>query len=134
MIFDLGASPALDLIHHGGEIRTKQSHPYSYDPIRYYSAAVGGVRGSAYDDRMEGWDREKFNRCIEAMRAKNPSCGWMRDYSNPQWTRDFLRMYWDEPLLEVTDIVEYCNQATGYPCWYFEWVAKPTDEKPPQDC
>jgi hypothetical protein len=125
--------PAFELIHHGGPVRTKLEYPYSYDPIRHYSEWVGGERSSAYDDRMEGWDRVKFQTCVEQMRREiSDRYGNMRGYSDARWTRDFLRLYWDAPRLEVTDIVETCNVGNGFACWYFEWVAEPNlDAVPP---
>ncbi len=124
--------PAYDMIHHGGEVRTKSSHPYNYDPIRHYSAWVGGKRESAYDDRMEGWDRPKFNAAVDAIRMREGNrFGYLCGYSDPELTCELLRVYYDAPKLEVTDIVETCNQATGYACWYFEFVREPTAERPP---
>lgn len=45
------------------------------------------------------------------------------DYWNdrkPSKIEAFLRAYFDDPTLILTRVEEQCNQATGYPVWYFE--------------
>jgi hypothetical protein len=107
--------------------RTKQSHPYSYDPIVQYIHYGAKVKanGSAYHDRMQSWDYKKYQDCENKhVRQANSS------YHDGTAMQNFLRDYFDDPKLILIHIIEYCNSSSGYPCYRFDYyqVPKPAVE------
>ena len=94
--------------------RTKMSHPYSYDAIVLFNTGKP-TNGSAYSDRMQEWDYEKFNKHLGTGEIK---FRWGSQSS----VETFARLYFDDVTLKVTKVVEICNVATGYPvgliCWH----------------
>lgn len=103
-------------------IRTKWTHPYSYDPIVQFSRGEQGD-ATVYSDRLIGW--YGYER-VEALRKKH--FGTSRDdYSehSPERIEQFLREVLNKPSLELTKVEEHCNQATGYPCWRFDYLDNP---------
>ncbi len=102
-----------DLLRHYPP-RTKQSHPYSYDPIVLIDTKEEG-NGSAYSDRMMGWDPEKFRACMADV-------GEMRfQWGNSQVVQRMARAYFDDVTLKVVKVIEMCNSSTGYPVWLIVW-------------
>ncbi len=95
--------------------RTKHSHPYSYDNICVY-AVEKQATGGAYSDRMIQWDYEKFER-LNKEHFGNRSQYWSD--RSPNQIEAFLRDYFDKPNLQLVLVIESCNQASGYPVWYF---------------
>lgn len=120
--------PAYEFIHHEGDVRTKQDHPYSYDPIRHYHARAHGDVGSAYDDRMQQWDSAKWRASAQIMNDKYGAGAW-RLTCGPQ-AEEMLRLYYDAPSLVLTDLVEFCNQSSGYAHFSFCYVKEPDPSKP----
>lgn len=98
--------------------RSKYEYPYSYDPITQFSNGKQG-NSSCYSDRMKQWDANKYDDCSGAVSNKS-------DYWNIPSAKieEFLRLYYADPTLELVKVVEYCNQATGFPVWYFEYIMK----------
>lgn len=101
--------------------RTKMSHPYNYEPIVLLRSEKKGT-DNAYTDRMCGWDRDKFYKGLEQKGELRFSWGDKTKVNN------FLRVYYDDPTIEVVQVVEYCNEATGYPTWFLGWVTKKGEE------
>lgn len=103
----------------GEPVRTKQSHPYSYDPIvTFMSRKV--PTGSLYTDRLTSWYGYDT---VHAMMQKH--FGEQGDYWNSRSiTKNtaFLRELLDKPTLCVTRVEEQCNQATGYPVWFIAYA------------
>jgi hypothetical protein len=99
--------------------RTKHSYPYSYDPIcQYYDDQhYTQTDGTVYHDHMQQWDSQKFAACRE--RYSGRVYDWMSD---GRIMEAFLRDYFDKPDLKLTAIIEYCNMATGYPCFRFDYI------------
>src|SRR6478609_7403466 len=121
--------PAYEHIHHGGELRTKFSHPYSYDPIRHFHKWVGGEAENAYDDRMRQWNYRKWD---DAFKAVHTEMGNSFRLSNPKTAEKILRLYYESPTLVLIDLIEWCNVATGYPCFSFGFLREPDfTAKPP---
>lgn len=105
--------------------RTKATHPYSYDPMLVFDSGVEPT-GSAYSDRLMGWYE------YSVVRAKmQKHFGEQGDYyssRSPAAIQAFLRDLMDKPELELVRIEEHCNQATGYPVWFFAFRDKPAEQ------
>lgn len=105
--------------------RTPQTHPYSYETfVQWRNPSVQYVKGThnnAYSDRMYTWDHEKFDRSHERV-FKNK--GQFFGSSQPHEIEAFLRFYYDNPALVLTDVYQCCNQSSGYPLWFFRWNDK----------
>jgi hypothetical protein len=98
--------------------RTKATHPYSYDPEIQYVTKLTPT-GSCYSDRLQLWYPS------EVLRAKMlEHFGESGDYYSGRSAakiQAFLRDLMDKPSLVLTRIEEHCNQATGYPVWFFAY-------------
>ncbi len=104
----------------GGHLgpRTRQTHPYSYDPILVHATGEEPT-GSLYSDRLMGWYGYDTVRA-----AMQRHFGDQRDdYSGRSVSSidAFLRELLGQPELRVVRIEEHCNQATGYPVWFFAY-------------
>lgn len=105
----------------GGEdgegVRTKLSHPYSYDPITIW---VGGGKAedTVYTDRLFQWDHAKHDRLCEK-HFGNRGQYWSE--REPSKIEAFLRDYIGDPSVTLCCVTEYCNQATGYPVWRLDY-------------
>lgn len=100
--------------------RTKFSHPYSYDPLIVFESKKEPT-GSAYSDRLRDWySAEKLSA------AKLKHFGKQSDYyaveHAPSVVEAFLQDLMDKPNLELVCIEEHCNQATGFPVWFFAYA------------
>lgn len=99
--------------------RTKTSHPYSYEPFEVYNNDYNEkVDQGAYDDRMISWDWDKFSNCCQDAFGNS---GQIFTYREPKAIEKFLQLYYGNPKLKLTRIVEGCNVGNGYPYWYFCW-------------
>lgn len=94
---------------------TKRSHPYSYDPICHYLNHTVKANGTVYHDRMEQWDYKKFCRVVDG------HCKQANSFSNSTAVQNILRDYFDDQSIVLTCIVEYCNAASGYACFRFDY-------------
>jgi hypothetical protein len=106
--------------------RTKYSHPYSYDPIVLLDSGTEGD-GSAYSDRMVGWDYNKFYACMGKINdGKGEMCF---RWGSRELVTAFMRDYNDDPGLIVTRVVEMCNVSNGYPVWLVVYKKGPEVKK-----
>lgn len=99
--------------------RTKYTHPYSYDGFvlwmsKEYSPTQAA--GTVYSDRLYEWDYEKAVRLGKQHEIKR----W--DNTDPKRIEAFLRDWNENPRLRLVLVMEYCNHASGYPCWRFDFV------------
>ena len=104
----------------GEPIKTKLTHPYSYDPITIWSNGKQDATGSVYSDRLYEWDSEKYKESIKKVFGEN---GRRWDNCKPEQIEKFLTEYFGKKVA-LTCVTEYCNQATGYPCWRFDYKDK----------
>lgn len=105
----------------GQNVRTKMTHPYSYDPFTMWRGP-DEPDGSVYTDRLFQWDHEKHDRlCMKHFGNK----GQYWDHRDTDAIQAFLRDYLDAPNLVLCEVQEHCNQATGYPCWCFTYRKTP---------
>lgn len=107
--------------YEGRPRKTKQSHPYSYDPIILWTDGSDTLEptDSVYTDRLYQWDYKKHNTLCQK-HFKNEGQYW--DRRNPELIQAFLRDYLDNPNLVLTKIIEYCNVSNGYPVWRFDFA------------
>ena len=99
--------------------RSKWEYPYSYDPICIFKTQVAPT-GCLYTDRLRTWyDADLFR---EKMQQYFGEAG--DHYSNRSVAKIelFLRDLMGYPSLQITRMEEHCNQATGFPVWFFEYT------------
>lgn len=102
-------------------VRTKLTHPYNYDPFTTWRGP-GEPDGSVYTDRLFQWGHEKHDKlCMKHFGDRGQYWG----HRDTDKIEAFLRDYLDSPDLVLCEIQEHCNQATGYPCWYFAYRKTP---------
>lgn len=74
--------------------------------------------GSAYSDRMYGWNPDKFNKvCLEVF----GNSGQSFDYRSSEQIELFLNKYFDKSTLRLTEIRRWVNRSNGFPLWSFLW-------------
>lgn len=95
--------------------RTKGSHPYQYGPYLIFDTGQKGT-SSAYSDRLQQQDSNRFYACREKVGIKG---GDGFDHVRGYKIEAFLRAYFDAPNLRLCRVEEHCNQANGYPYWWF---------------
>lgn len=106
--------------------RTKDRHPYSYDPIVLLDSKTKGD-ASAYSDRMVGWNYDKFYACLHKINDGKGEMGFR--WSDRNLVTALMRDYNDDPGLQVTRVVEMCNASTGYPVWLVVYKKGPAMKK-----
>jgi hypothetical protein len=98
--------------------RNKIDYPYSYDGFVVYRFGENSeATGTIYSDRLFQWDPEKYDILCEKHFGNS---GQMWGHRDPDKIRDFLSEYTGDVELQIVFIMEYCNQANGYPYWRFE--------------
>jgi hypothetical protein len=105
---------------HGNRVvRTKLTHPYSYDGfVLHRFGSNKESNGTIYSDRLLQWDFAKHDRlCMKHFGNK----GQYWDNRDPKLIEAFLRDWCKDPGLRLILVMEYCNQASGYPCWRFDY-------------
>lgn len=110
------------LNEHGEPIKTKQTHPYNYDPIVLYKNGKTAT-GSVYSDRLFQQDYEKHDEICQKVFGNR---GQYWDKREPKQIEKFLSEYFGKKIT-LTRITEYCNQSTGYPCWRFDYKDNETN-------
>ena len=98
-------------------LRTKLTHPYSYDPFLIYRGPEV-ANGTVYSDRLLRWDYDKHNRLCEKHFGNR---GQYWDDRDPAKVEAFLQDYMDAPGLKLCSITEYCNPSNGYPYWRLDY-------------
>ena len=74
--------------------------------------------GSAYSDRMYGWNPDKFNKaCLEVF----GNSGQSFDDRSSEQIELFLNKYFDKNTLRLTEIRRWVNCSNGFPLWSFLW-------------
>lgn len=107
-------------------VRTKWTHPYSYDPIVLINTTVKPT-SSAYSDRMQGWDYTNYEQSSNRAAEKY---GRRFEWSDEAIVRDFLRAYYKDGTIEVAKVIEMCNASNGYPLWFLSWSSSKKEAKP----
>lgn len=123
----LGLNPSKDCFDRSGRIdghvtpKTKFTHPYNYDPFTVWELGCDKkANGSVYTDRLYQWDYKKYNKLCEKHFGNK---GQYFDQRKPEKIEAFLRDYTDNQELILIEIIEYCNQATGFPVWRLDYFS-----------
>lgn len=102
--------------------RTKESHPYSYDGfVQWRGGPNSLVTSTIYSDRLVQFDFDKHDALCMKHFGNKGQYWYGRD---PMKIQEFLRDWTNDPELTLVFIMEYCNQASGYPCWRFDFSSK----------
>lgn len=117
MVDEHGALKTQNLVD-GRPRRTKFEHPYNYDPIVIYRGG-GSSESTIYTDRLYGWDAAKHDRLC---RTHFGDEGQYWDRREPKTIESFLRDWTGDVDLKLVAVIEYCNQATGYPVWRLDYA------------
>lgn len=117
-------------IHHSSDFDREIESPmspnrmknlYNYDPMtvyqdRDYSSYTDCH--TVYSDRLHQWDHEKFNK-ISTAKFGNDGHYW--NNRSPRLISEFLSEYFGHSV-KVVQIIEYCDQSSGYPVWRFDYI------------
>jgi hypothetical protein len=98
--------------------QNKYDAPYSYDPFSSFYLDSVFPNHTVYSDRFYLWGEEKYREtCQKAFGESSPHF----NKRTPEEVETFLRIYYQDPKLVLTRIVEWCNKSNGYPyyCFYF---------------
>ena len=98
-------------------VRTKSSHPYSYDPILQWQGDAE-PNGTVYTDRLWQWDHVKHD---ELCKQHFGDAGQYWGNRKSEAIEAFLRDYLGAPDLVLCTVTEHCNQATGFPLWRLDY-------------
>jgi hypothetical protein len=90
----------------------QSTHPYNYSPFVHWSEPGFEKDPAEYDDRMQQWDRDKW----EEARRTLPSGRFEHQTSDALSV--FLSAYWGKKM-RCTALVEGCNVSNGYPYFVF---------------
>lgn len=103
--------------------RTPSEYPYSYDEfVTWKSTMYSDKDHWVYSDRMMEWDYNKFNEaCMKVW--KNQGQYFYPRSRTPKQIEKFLCIYFDKNV-ELTAVVQGCNQGNGYPYWVFAYREK----------
>lgn len=120
VMLDINGDWTVSDMYEGRPRRTKQSHPYSYDPIVIFATEElkPGEGSGCYSDRLYQWDSKKHDRLCEK-HFGDRSQYW--NSRSPKKIEAFLQEYHGIPDLKLVNITEWCNQSSGYPCWSFQY-------------
>lgn len=101
--------------------RTPFSHPYNYDSyVQWKGEYIENEGSSVYSDRMYSWDPKKYNKCCEEVWGNT---GQYLSERNPKDIEQFLNLYFEKEI-ELTAVVQCCNQLIGFPYWCFYYKDK----------
>jgi len=118
-----------DLFRHDPP-RTKQRHPYNYDPFTIWGAPRPSAEcnDTNYTDRLEQEDHAKY-----ALLSKKHYRSGGNAYERPfdaqnckgHLIEQFLRDWHNDPELKLLRVIEYCNASTGFPTWRLDFHDTP---------
>lgn len=97
--------------------RTKQTHPYSYDPFDIYKADFEHT-GGFYTDRLLQGDFAKHDKLCKKHFGDAGQIWSSRKFAKIQ---DFCRDWTGDKKIRLVLVREYCNQSSGFPTWYLGW-------------
>lgn len=108
-------------------MKTKQSHPYTYDPFLLYfnQDAKREADDGLYTDRLLMWDYAKHNMLCEK-HFGNAAQYW--DDRDPKKIEAFLRDWTGKKVVLVVNI-QYVNMGNGYPLWFLGYYIEDNPEE-----
>lgn len=104
--------------------RTREQYPYSYDPFLIFEKrtkkkeAEITANGTIYTDRLLQWDYAKHDLLCKKHFGNTKQYWEDRPSSKIE---AFLRDWVSDPDLVLCRVVQYCNQATGFPTWRLDY-------------
>lgn len=120
--FNLGCASTAPIDEHGNPVlRTKQTHPYSYDGfVLWRGGSNEEAISTIYTDRLLQWDYGKHNQlCMKHFGDR----GQYWNNRDPKKIEAFIRDWLENQDVKLILIMEYCNQASGYPTWRLDFSA-----------
>lgn len=107
--------------------RTKSTHPYNYDGFVQERVHPNELsQHTVWSDRLLQWDYDKTRKLIfKHFKATGIDVGG--DYYSSRTAEQiqgFLRDWYKNDKLEVTLVMDYCNQSNGYPLWRIDYRYK----------
>ncbi len=101
--------------------RSKATHPYTYDGfVQWRGGANNEANSTIYSDRLFQWNAAKHDElCMKHF----GNTGQYWNLREPEKIESFLRDWTENQNLKLIFVMEYCNQATGYPCWRFDYAS-----------
>lgn len=107
-------------LHGNPVLRTKSTHPYSYDShVIYRNGENSQIKASVYSDRLFQWDPDKYDSlCVKHFGDE----GQYFNNREPDAIQEFLREYTGRETLELIAIEEGANVSNGYPYWVFHYA------------
>ena len=102
--------------------RPKSKYPYTYSDFTVYinRELKDKINSGCYSDRMFQWGADKFNKCCNEVWG-NKGQNFYIEQRTPKQIEKFLTLYFEKPITLVR-VKECCNQASGYPVWYFSFI------------
>lgn len=108
--------------------KTKFTNPYDYDPFVIWQSKTK-ADDTVYSDRLWQWDHKKHDELCQKHFGNR---GQYWDQRPAHQIQDFLCDYFGEKV-ELCRVMEYCNVATGYPCWRFDYKRLEPSEREYKD-
>jgi hypothetical protein len=96
--------------------KTPITNPYDYDGFVIWDTNTSPT-DTVYSDRLFQWDAKKHDELCEKHFG---NCGQYWNKREPKKIESFLSDYFDRKI-KLCRVMQYCNQATGYPCWRFDY-------------
>ncbi len=122
---DLSFNPFAGVDEHGQPVkRTRHTHPYSYDGfVQERCGENSEATSTVWTDRLLQWDYDLTRKLLKKHFADTGidvggDCWGSRSAAAIE---GFLRERLGKPELRVILVMEYCNQATGYPVWRIDY-------------
>lgn len=103
---------------YGPGIRSKFTHPYSYDPFTIWrrEGKPPGNTSGIYSDRLLSWDYAKHDQlCLKHFGNQGQYWG----NRSPALIEKFLQDWHNDPSIKLWRIIESCDLSNGYPVWCF---------------
>jgi len=100
--------------------RGRLSYPYSYDPFTVWGKRDETSNASVWTDRLLQWNYRKFRVLGKRVWKTGGEMVWFNNMKkgNAEKVERFLRLYYNNPTIKLTRIVEYCNASNGFPVWH----------------
>lgn len=106
--------------------RTPDKYSYSYDGYMLHRFGKNEEANmTIYSDRLLQWDYKKHNELCKKHFGNEGQYWAERD---PKKIEAFLRDWCEDPELKLIFVMQYCNMASGYPLWRFDFHTNPKDD------
>ena len=96
--------------------RTPLTNPYNYDGYVIWQTE-GKPNSTIYSNRLLQWDWNKHNTLYQKHFGDN---GQRWENREPGKIEAFLQDWENNQNLKLIRVMQYCNQASGYPVWRFD--------------